>query len=616
MFGGTNRLYGCFSSIFFSQLLFYFILAKMSMFASRLRVKMKRLAIHLKNYKAHLIWGPFFKLLEAIFELIVPIVMADVIDNGITGGAGTGYVLSRGAIILALGITGLCCALICQYVASKCSQGYGTLLRNDMFAHINKLSYKELDKFGTASLVNRLTADVNQLQSLVAMMIRLFIRAPFLVIGAAVMAMIINLRLALVFLAAAPLIALSLYLIMSRTVPFYKTVQKKLDKVTSVTRENLEGVRVVRAFANQSKERERFDEAAQDLKNTSNTVGAISALLNPMTFAIINLAILAILYFGGHIVNDGDMTQGEIIAFVNYMTQISLALVVVADMVILITKSAASGARVLEVLETSPSVTDEGNSEVQKDYCAPAVSFENVSFCYGKGNKAIDSLTLDIERGQTVGIIGGTGSGKSTLVNLIGRFYDVTEGSIKIFGEDVKNYPLKQLRRTVAYVPQKAVLASGTIRSNMQWAKEDATDEEIWQALEIAQAAQFVREKNRGLDLVVERDGRNFSGGQRQRLTIARALIAKADILILDDSSSALDFATDYALRKAINKTKGDTTLFWVSQRATSIKNADVIIVLDNGEIVGIGNHAQLFENCAVYREICLSQVSKEESAK
>lgn len=577
---------------------------------------MKRLAIHLKNYKAHLIWGPFFKLLEAIFELIVPLVMAQVIDEGINSGAGTGYILSRGFLILALGVTGLCCALICQYVASKCSQGYGTLLRNDLFAHINKLSYKELDKFGAATLVNRLTADVNQLQNMVAMMIRLFIRAPFLVIGAAVMAMIINLKLSLVFLAAAPLIAFVLYMIMSRTVPHYKTVQKKLDTVTNVTRENLAGVRVVRAFENQDYERARFKAAAEDLTRTSNTVGAISALLNPLTFAIINVAILAILYFGGGIVESGDMTQGEIIAFVNYMTQISLALVVVANMVILITKSSASASRVLEVLNTQPSITDEGNETVTPDENAPAVSFDNVYFGYGGGNYALDGLTVNVNKGETVGIIGGTGSGKSTLVNLLARFYDVSEGSVKLFGTDVRKYPLEQLRTTVAYVPQKAVLASGTIRSNMQWAKKDATDEEIWRALEIAQAADFVRAKKKGLDEIVERDGRNFSGGQRQRLTIARALVGSPRIIVFDDSSSALDFATDYALRKAIAETKGDATVFWVSQRATSIKNADKIIVLDEGDVKGIGTHETLFDTCDVYREICLSQVSKEENAR
>ena len=577
---------------------------------------MKRLAIHLKNYKAHLIWGPFFKLLEAIFELVVPLVMAQVIDEGINQNAGVGYILSRGALILALGIIGLCCALICQYVASKCSQGYGTLLRNDLFSHVNKLSYKELDKFGAATLVNRLTADVNQLQNMVAMMIRLFIRAPFLVIGAAVMAMIINLKLALVFLAAAPLIAFVLYIIMSRTIPHYKTVQKKLDTVTGITRENLAGVRVVRAFANQGYERARFRTAAEDLTRTSNTVGAISALLNPLTFAIINVAILAILWFGGGIVDSGEMTQGEIIAFVNYMTQISLALVVVANMVILITKSSASASRVLEVLETEPSVTDEGNEEVIPDDNAPAVRFDNVYFGYVEGAYALDGLSVDINKGETVGVIGGTGSGKSTLVNLLGRFYDVSEGSVKLFGTDVRKYPLEQLRTTIAYVPQKAVLASGTLRSNMQWAKKDATDEEIWRALEIAQAADFVRAKKKGLDEVVERDGRNFSGGQRQRLTIARALVGSPKILVLDDSSSALDFATDYALRKAIARSKGDTTVFWVSQRATSIKNADKIIVLDEGEVKGIGTHKELFDTCDVYREICLSQVSKEENAR
>ncbi len=576
--------------------------------------KMKKLTVYLKNYKAHLIFGPFFKLLEAIFELIVPLVMADIIDMGVSGSAGVDYILSRGGIILALGVVGLGCALICQYVASKCSQGYGTLLRNDLFKHINLFSYKELDKFGTASLVNRLTADVNQLQHIVAMVIRIFIRAPFLVIGAIVMAMIINLKLSLIFIVAAPIIAIALYFIMSRTIPKYKVVQAKLDHITDITKENLDGARVIRAFANQKYETERFDKATDDLNRISLRVGAISALLNPITFAVVNLAILAILYFGGVETYNGNITQGEIIAFVNYMTQISLALVIMAQVIILITKSAASASRILEVLNTSPSITDDGNEEVALDTNSPAVAFNNVSFGYSDADKAIEHLDIKIPSGSTIGIIGGTGSGKSTLVNLIGRFYDVTDGDVQVFGSDVKKYPLKQLRSLVSYVPQQAVLASGTIRSNMQWGKHDATDEEIWAALDTAQASSFVSQHEEGLDTIVERNGRNFSGGQRQRLTIARALVSQPKILVLDDSSSALDFATDYKLRKALAETKGDTTLFIVSQRTSSIKNTDIIIVLDEGNVVGIGTHSDLLDTCEVYKEICLSQKSKEES--
>lgn len=577
---------------------------------------MKRLTVYLKDYKPHIIFGPIFKLLEAIFELIVPIVMADIIDNGISKDLGVGYILSRGAIILALGVVGLCCSLICQYVASKCSQGYGTALRNDLFKHINSLSYKELDKFGTATLVNRLTADVNQLQSTVAMTIRLLTRSPFLVIGAIIMSMTINLKLSLVFIVTAPLISFVLYMIMSKSVPIYKTVQKKLDKVTAVTRENLSGVRVVRAFATQDRERKRFKDAAEELNNVNNVVGAISALLNPLTFAIINIAILAIIYFGGNLVNTGEMTQGEVIAFVNYMLQICLALIAVAGLVILLVKGYSSGLRVVEVLETKSSVTDENNSLLTDDENAPAVVFDNVSFRYGTGNKAINSLNMTACKGEIIGVIGGTGSGKSTLVNLLARFYDVSEGSIKIFGHDVKDYKLSQLREKISYVPQKAVLFSGSLRKNMCFAKKDASDEEIWKALEIAQADQFIKQKGQGLDLYVERDGRNFSGGQRQRLTIARALVGNPQILVLDDSSSALDFATDYNLRKAISANIGDKVVFWVSQRATSIKNADKIIVLDEGDVKGIGTHDTLFETCDVYREICLSQVKKEEHAR
>lgn len=569
---------------------------------------MRKLVRYLKNYKLNLTLGPLAKLTEAIFELIVPLVMSDIIDNGIDGDGGLEYVLSHGAIMVALGVLGLACALTCQYLAAKCSQGFGTELRNDLFRHINTLSFKELDKFGTPSIVNRLSSDVNQLQYMVAMLIRLVIRAPFLVIGAAVMAMTINLKLSLVFIAAAPLIAVVLYFIMSRSIPLYKNVQQKLDKVAQITRENLSGVRVVRAFSEQEYEKDRFDKSADELTRGAIVVGRISALLNPATFVIINAAIIAILWFGGGLVNTGEMTQGEVFAFVNYMTQISLALVVVAQLVVTVTKAIASGTRVVELLDATPSITDDGNTEVDTSVDSPAVKFDHVSFGYNEGKYTLTDLTLTVPRGASVGVIGGTGSGKSTLVNLLARFYDVSEGSVELFGTDVKKYPLKQLRRTVAYVPQNTMLFSGTIRSNLLMGGRDADDETLWKCLETAQAASFVREKEKGLDSVVMQGGKNFSGGQRQRLAVARALAAHSDILVLDDSSSALDFATDLNMRTAINATRGDTTLFLVSQRATSLKDCDVIVVLDGGLVAGIGKHDDLLKTCDVYREIYLSQ--------
>ena len=569
---------------------------------------MRKLVRYLKNYKLNLTLGPLAKLTEAIFELIVPLVMSDIIDNGIDGDGGLEYVLTHGAIMVALGVLGLACALTCQYLAAKCSQGFGTELRNDLFRHINTLSFKELDKFGTPSIVNRLSSDVNQLQYMVAMLIRLVIRAPFLVIGAAVMAMTINLKLSLIFIAAAPLIAVVLYFIMSRSIPLYKNVQQKLDKVAQITRENLSGVRVVRAFSEQEYEKDRFDKSADELTRGAIVVGRISALLNPATFVIINAAIIAILWFGGGLVNTGEMTQGEVFAFVNYMTQISLALVVVAQLVVTVTKAIASGTRVVELLDATPSITDDGNTEVDTSVDSPAVKFDHVSFGYNEGKYTLTDLTLTVPRGASVGVIGGTGSGKSTLVNLLARFYDVSEGSVELFGTDVKKYPLKQLRRTVAYVPQNTMLFSGTIRSNLLMGGRDADDETLWRCLETAQAASFVREKEKGLDAVVMQGGKNFSGGQRQRLAVARALAAHPDILVLDDSSSALDFATDLNMRTAINATRGDTTLFLVSQRATSLKDCDVIVILDGGLVAGIGKHDDLLKTCDVYREIYLSQ--------
>lgn len=578
---------------------------------------MSNLYKYLKKYKKHLILGPIFKLLEAIFELIVPIVMAKIIDVGIEQ-KDIPYILKMGGVLVLLSVVGLGAALFCQYVASRCSQGFGTELRNELFNHINTLSMSELDKFGTSSMITRFNSDINQTQLGVAMLIRLAIRAPFLVIGATVSAIILKPSMSWIFLVTAPVVALILFAIMSKTMPVYTKNQRKLDKITAIAREDLNGVRVVRAFTEQEREQKRFEQATDDYSSSVIAIGKISALLNPLTFLVINFAIVALLYFGGNKINSGSLTQGELIAFINYMTQISLALVVVANMAVLFSKSYASAKRVSALLATPASISDEGNETVEPIENAPVISFKNVSFGYGEGGMAIRNLSIDILKGQTVGIIGGTGSGKSTIINLLPRFYDVTEGELLIDGVDIKKYPLKQLRGKLGLVPQQSMLFSGTIRSNMQWRKEDAGDEEIYQALKIAQAFDFVMQKKDKLDERVQQKGKNFSGGQRQRLSIARALVGNPEIIILDDSMSALDFATDLALRKAINSDLPKTTTkIIISQRATSLKNADKIIVLDKGEVAGIGNHEYLLQNCDVYKEICDSQQkTPHESAK
>lgn len=578
---------------------------------------MSNLYKYLKKYKKHLILGPIFKLLEAIFELIVPIVMAKIIDVGIEQ-KDIPYILKMGGVLVLLSVVGLGAALFCQYVASRCSQGFGTELRNELFNHINTLSMSELDKFGTSSMITRFNSDINQTQLGVAMLIRLAIRAPFLVIGATVSAIILKPSMSWIFLVTAPVVALILFAIMSKTMPVYTKNQRKLDKITAIAREDLNGVRVVRAFTEQEREQKRFEQATDDYSSSVIAIGKISALLNPLTFLVINFAIVALLYFGGNKINSGSLTQGELIAFINYMTQISLALVVVANMAVLFSKSYASAKRVSALLATPASISDEGNETVEPVENAPVISFKNVSFGYGEGGMAIRNLSIDILKGQTIGIIGGTGSGKSTIINLLPRFYDVTEGELLIDGVDIKKYPLKQLRGKLGLVPQQSMLFSGTIRSNMQWRKEDASDEEIYQALKIAQAFDFVMQKKDKLDERVQQKGKNFSGGQRQRLSIARALVGNPEIIILDDSMSALDFATDLALRKAINSDLPKTTTkIIISQRATSLKNADKIIVLDKGEVAGIGNHEYLLQNCDVYKEICDSQQkTTQESAK
>lgn len=568
---------------------------------------------YLGSVKQYIIIGQTSKLIEAIFEVIVPLIMAAIVDNGIKGNMGKGYVYKMGGVLILLGVLGLCFALICQYLASKASQSVGTVMRNDMFRHINSLSHAELDRLGTPSLITRLTNDINQVQQAVAMFIRLVVRAPFIVIGSAIMAMSIDLKLSVIFVIIIPLVVLVLYLIMSRSIKYYKVIQKKLDRISLVTREGLSGVRVIRAFSRQDTEQKRFDEANDDYLDISLRVGRLSALLNPLTYVILNLAIAAIVWYGGVGVDTGRLTQGEVIAFVNYMTQISLALVVVANLVVLFTKAAASSARINEVLDIEPSI----KNGTEKDGAGSenAVEFSHVYFSYNNsGEYALEDIDLTAKKGETIGVIGGTGSGKSTLASLIPRFYDISKGELKINGTDAADYDTTALRQKVGVVPQKAVLFSGTIAENMRWGKRDATDEEIWKALETAQAKEFVEKMPDGLDTHIVQGGKNLSGGQKQRLTIARALVSQPDILILDDSASALDFATDAALRKAIAQNTTGMTTFIISQRANSIMQADKIIVLDDGRQAGLGTHRELLESCGVYREICYSQLSKEEA--
>ncbi len=576
---------------------------------------MLRLARYLKNYKKESIIGPLFKMLEAFFELLVPLVVADMIDNGIAKGDKT-YIYRAAFIMVLLGVVGLVCSLIAQFFAAKASVGFGTELRDDLFAHMNRLSYAELDKAGTSTLVTRITSDMNQVQSGVNMILRLFLRSPFIVIGALVAAFLVNAKVAVIFVIAAPILAFIIYGIMVLTIPMYSKAQKALDTISLATREGLNGARVIRAFGRQADETEEFTEDCNRLLKLQKRVGKVSAAMNPLTYVVVNLAIAAIIMQGGKQVDAGVITQGEVIALVNYMTQILNALVALQVLIVSFTKAMASAKRVNEVLDLQPTVLDQdsfGLKNVSGDD-VPAVVFDNVCFTYpGAKEEALTNLTFTVKKGQTVGIIGGTGSGKSSLVNLLPRFYDVTKGTVLVNGVDVKEYPQRELRSRIGVVPQKAVLFSGSIRDNMKWGKDDATDEEINEALEIAQAKEFVDAKEGRLDYKLNQGGKNLSGGQRQRLTIARALVRKPEILILDDSASALDFATDAALRRALaERTKG-MTVFMVSQRTTTIQNADLIIVLEDGEVAGIGTHKELQETCEVYKEICQSQVSAEE---
>ena len=573
---------------------------------------MFKLARYLKEFKLNVTVGPLCKLTEAIFELIVPLVMAKIIDVGIANGDNA-YILRHGLILLLLAALGLSCALVCQYMASVASQGVGTALRRDLYAHINTLSYRELDRIGTPALVTRISNDVNQVQTAVAMLIRLVVRAPFLVIGAAIMSFTISPRLSLIFLGAMILIVFVMYPVMKATVKLFKKQQTSLDGISRITRENLTGVRVVRAFSRQEHEKERFEQTAEEYRQFAVRAGRINALLNPMIFIAVNVAYLLIVYFGADFVRGGvdGMTQGSVIALINYMTQISLALVVVANLVTIFTKAAASSARINEIFDMQSSITGADSFPIQ-DRRAPAIEFENVSFSYVGGENSLEDITFSLEHGETLGIIGGTGSGKSTLVNLICRFYDCDIGSVKINGANVRDFPTEELRRLIGIVPQKAELLSGTLRDNMTLGRGDISDDMIQSALEIAQAKEFTDNLEGGLDARILQGGKNFSGGQKQRLTIARAFAQKPEIVILDDSSSALDYATDAKLRKAIKELSGITAVI-VSQRANSIMHADKIIVLDDGKAVGIGTHAELLKTCKVYHEICATQYSEEE---
>ena len=560
----------------------------------------------LKPYRVYCILGPAAKLAEAVLELYLPLLMAKVIDDGITKGD-TGYILKMGGVMLGIVTVGLLCALVCQYVASVTSQGFGTGLRHAVFRRITSLSHAELDAFGTPSLINRVTSDVNQLQYAVAMLIRLVIRAPFLCVGGIVMAMTIDLRLSLVIIVAIPLFVLIITLVMRKTVPLYRTVQGRLDKLTRVLRENLSGVRVIRAFARTDKEQKRFGGATEEHTAASIRVGKLAALLNPGTQLIMNLAILAIVWFGGLRVEAGGMTTGEIIAFINYVNQILLALLVVANLVGTFTKAYASAGRVLEVLGAEPSIQEEEGGETQGVPGTPAVEFRHVDFSYG-GDRVLTDISFSAPRGAMVGILGGTGSGKSTLMHLLMRFYDVEAGAVLVEGRDVREYAPDALRHKVGLVPQKAELFSGTIADNIRWGDPQADDQAVRDAAVMAQADEFIRRQKDGYQSLVERGGTNLSGGQKQRLTIARALVRRPAILVLDDSSSALDYATDAALRRAIREGTEGMTVFMVSQRVSAVKQADLILMLDDGELAGAGSHEELLATCEAYREICESQ--------
>ncbi len=582
------------------------------------------------KFRRYMVIGPACKLIEVIFDLLTPLVIAQMIDKGI-GTHDVNAVVHYGMVLGAMAVIGISFTLVCQKMAALTSQGMGTDIRGALYEHINKLSYAELDRFGTPSLITRITNDVNQVQLAVALGVRMLIRWPFLAVGSMCAALAIDLKLGMIFLICTPAIGLVFWFVMARCIPYYKQLQAKLDRIALICREDLSGARVVRAFVREGYERERFAQAADDQAHTAIAVGKLSSILNPVTFLVMNLGVCAILWVGGIQVNVGDLTQGQVVAFVNYMTQTLTSIVYVANLVVVFTKASASASRINEVLNCEPSITDGDNQQVALprpgDLASgatpvPALSFDHASFSFGAGAaNAVDDVALELPLGKTLGIIGGTGSGKSTLVSLIPRLYDAGTGGVSVMGADVRAWPLDQLRHVVATVPQRASLVSGTIRSNLTWRDEAATDEDLWAALDMAQASEFVRNKPQGLDAPVEAGGKNFSGGQRQRLTIARALVGSPQILIMDDSASALDFKTDAALRHAIRErsVRGAAegglplTTVIVSQRVSTVRDADMICVLDHGSVAGLGTHDELYASCQLYREICQSQLRREE---
>ena len=582
------------------------------------------------KFRRYMVIGPACKLIEVIFDLLTPLVIAQMIDKGI-GARDVNAVVHYGMVLAAMAVIGISFTLVCQKMAALTSQGMGTDIRGALYQHINKLSYAELDRFGTPSLITRITNDVNQVQLAVALGVRMLIRWPFLAVGSMVAALAIDLKLGMIFLICTPAIGLVFWFVMARCTPYYKQLQAKLDRIALICREGLSGARVVRAFVREDHERERFAQAADDQAHTAIAVGKLSSILNPVTFLVMNLGVCAILWVGGIQVNMGELTQGQVMAFVNYMTQTLTSIVYVANLVVVFTKASASASRINEVLNCELSITDEGNQSVALPKPSelaggavpvPALSLSHASFSFGAGAaNAVNDVTLELPLGKTLGIIGGTGSGKSTLVSLIPRLYDASTGSVSVMGADVRTWPLDQLRRVVATVPQRASLVSGTIRSNLTWRDEAATDEDLWAALDMAQASEFVRNKPQGLDAPVEAGGKNFSGGQRQRLTIARALVGSPQVLIMDDSASALDFKTDAALRHAIRErnVRGAAegglplTTVIVSQRVSTVRDADMICVLDHGSVAGLGAHDELYTTCQLYREICQSQLRREE---
>ena len=571
---------------------------------------MKKLLVYLKGYEKETVLAPLFKMLEALFELFVPLVMAAVIDVGI-GGHDRGYVIRMCLVLIALGVIGLACSITAQYFAAKAATGFSTVLRRELFAHIQSLSYTEMDNLGTSTLITRMTSDINQVQSGVNLVLRLFLRSPFIVFGAMIMAFTVDVKAAMIFVVAIPMLSVVVFGIMIWTMPLYRRVQGALDKVLGLTRENLTGVRVIRAFCLEEQEQTHFREKNECLTDMQKFVGKISGLMNPLTYIIVNGAVVVLLYTGAIRVDQGIITTGAVVALVNYMNQILVELVKLANLIINITKSVACGNRIQSVLEIPSSMKNGSDTNLAR---ADEVVFDHVGLTYAQaGTESLTDIDFSAKAGQTIGIIGGTGSGKSSLVNLIPRFYDATAGAVKINGKNVKDFDLETLRKMVGIVPQKAVLFKGTIEDNLRWGKKDATEEELWEALETAQAAEFVRERADGLQAKIDQGGKNLSGGQRQRLTIARALVGHPAILILDDSASALDFATDAALRKALREMKGSPIVFIVSQRTSSIRHADQIIVLDDGMVAGIGTHQELLENCPVYQEIHYSQFDRKE---